>query len=287
MALGDKIKWNLVQQSHCVSDVNDRCTIHTKLDLHMIDAFVAVIKAYFEKMMQSSPDCSLLAKTYDLKSAYRQIPVRSDHLKYAYFCIYNHETCSVKIYRSRTLPFGATHSVYSFLRLAKMLHCVACRGPKLLTTNFYDDFILASCPQLQDSAKSCLEFVFLFAGWEYAKDGKKTTEFSSLCAALGVAFDLHDSKDGILEVRNIEKRQKVIQHRTLNRHEALKMKRKLGFAYGFLHGRVGALVLKRLVDHAYSFTNSVDDELAAALGLMVDGLRCAGPNRVDSTTVFI
>ena len=36
MALGDKIKWNLVQQSHCVSDVNDRCTIHTKLDLHMM-----------------------------------------------------------------------------------------------------------------------------------------------------------------------------------------------------------------------------------------------------------
>lgn len=115
----------------------------------------------------------------------------------------------------------------------------------------------------------------------------RTTEFSSLCAALGVAFDLHDSKDGILEVGNIEKRQKVIQHRTLNRHEALQMKRKLGFAYGFLHERVGALVLKRLVDHAYSFTNSVDDELAAALDLMVDGLRCAGPNRVDSTTVFI
>jgi hypothetical protein len=85
-----------------------------------------------------------VAKTCDLKSAYRQIAVRTDHLKYAYFCIYNHELQAVEIYRSRTLPFGATHSVFSFLRLAKMIHSIACRGPKLLTTNFYDDFILAS-----------------------------------------------------------------------------------------------------------------------------------------------
>ena len=199
------------------------------------------------------------------------MPVRRDHLKHAYFCNCNHESCTVEIYRSRTLPLVAIHSVYSFLRLAKLLHCVACRGPKLLKTNSYDDFILASRPQLQESAKSCLELVFLFAGWEYAKDGKKATEFSSLCAALGVAFDLCDSKDGVLEMKNTEKRiqkltgqlESVIQHRMLNRHETLTLKGRLGFADGFLHGRLGALVLKRLVDHAYSFTNNVDDELAA------------------------
>ena len=132
----------------------------------MIDTFVAVIKAYFEQMKGAMADSSLLAKTYDLKAAYRQIPVRKDHLKYAYFSIYNHERDTVEIYRSRTLPFGATHSVY--LRLAKMLHFIACKGPKLLTTNFYDDFILASSPNLQDSAKNCLELVFMFTGWEYA-----------------------------------------------------------------------------------------------------------------------
>lgn len=123
--------------------MNDSCTIHTKSDLHVIDTFVATVKAHFTGMSNAAKEMLLVAKTYDLKSAYRQIPVRPDHLRYAYFSVYNPEIGDVQVYRSRTLPFGATHSVYSFLRLARMLHCIACRGAKLLTTNFYDDFILA------------------------------------------------------------------------------------------------------------------------------------------------
>ena len=48
---------------------------------------------------------------------------------------------------------------------------------------------------------------------------------------------------------------------------------------------LGSLVLKRLIDHAYSSTNHVDDELAAILGFMVQRLRHAGPKRVDSAAV--
>jgi hypothetical protein len=278
---------------YSVSGVNDSCTIHSKLDLHMVDTFVAVIKSYFEKQLEVAADCSLVAKTYDLKSAYRQIAVRADHLRYAYFCIYNHELQAVEIYRSRTLPFGATHSVFSFLRLAKMIHSIACRGPKLLTTNFYDDFILASPSQLQESSRSSLELVFMFTGWEFAREGKKATEFAGLCSALGVTFDLKDSKDGVLEIRNTEKRindlvaqlEEVILRKTLNRPETLRLKGRLGFADGFLHGRLGALILKRLVDHAYSFSNVVDSDLANVLQLMIRRLKHAGPKKVDATTV--
>lgn len=45
-----------------------------------------------------------------------------------------------------------------------------------MTTNFYDDFILASHPGLQDSAKSSMELVFLFAGWEFVVEGRKATD---------------------------------------------------------------------------------------------------------------
>ena len=180
---------------YSISGVNDSCTIHTKLDLHMLDTFVAVAKLYFESMKQQSGDCTLAAKTCDLKSAYRQIPVKASHRKYAYFCIYNHEVGGVEIYRSMTLPFGAN-----------LLHCIACRGPRLMTTNFYDDFILASHPGLQDSAKSSMELVFLFTGWEFAVEGRKATDFSSVCAALGVEFNLKGSLDGVLEIQNTQSR---------------------------------------------------------------------------------
>ena len=107
------------------------------------------------------------------------------------------------------------------------------------------------------------------------------------------AFDLKDSRDGILEIKNTEKRindlveqlEEVIQRKTLNRPETLRLKGRLGFADGFLHGRLGAPILKRLVDHAYSFSNNVDSELANVLQLMVRRLKHAGPKRVDATTV--
>ena len=61
-ALSPCTRWQS-PHDYSVSGVNDSCTIHTKLDLHVIDAFVAVVKAYFEKMMRCSEDRSPLAKT--------------------------------------------------------------------------------------------------------------------------------------------------------------------------------------------------------------------------------
>ena len=188
------------------SGVNDSCTINTKLDLHAVDTFIAAVRAYFNGMKSQDRDMSLTAKTYDLKSAYRQVPVREDHLKFGYFCIYNHEAEEVELYRSRTLPFGATHSVFNFLRLARMIHHIACRGAYLLTTNFYDDFILASNDCLRESSKNCMELIFLFTGWDFATDGKKATTFAEICCALGVAFNLSMSDRGILEIKNTEAR---------------------------------------------------------------------------------
>lgn len=80
---------------YSVSGVNDSCTVHTKLDLHAVDTFIAVVKAFFEGMDSAGKRSELLAKTYDLKSAYRQIPVRVDRLCFAYFSKRNCETCQV------------------------------------------------------------------------------------------------------------------------------------------------------------------------------------------------
>ena len=57
----------------CISGVNERCIIHNKIDLHLIDTFAAAIKSYFSACRSCSTDGSLLGKTYDLKSAHRWI----------------------------------------------------------------------------------------------------------------------------------------------------------------------------------------------------------------------
>ena len=235
----------------------------------------------------------LKAKTDDLKSAYRQIPIKEDHLKYGYFCILNCENDTVEIYRSRTFPFGATHSVFSFLRLARMIHCRAAKGAKLITTNFHNDFILTSAPPLQDSVRNCMELIFLFTGWEYAKEGKKASCFAQVWNALGVSFDLKDSMDGILKVQNTEPRvaelvsflEAVMERRSLNRHESQKLRGRLGFADYILHGRLGALILKRVIDHVYGHSSKIDDAMVAVFDLVKQRLETAGPKRVDVGTV--
>ena len=120
-----------------ISGVNDSCATFNKIDLHVVDTFSSVVRKFFHCCDESGRASELIGKTYDLKSAFRQVPIRGDHLKFGYFSVYNWELERAQIYRLKTLHFGATHSVYSFLRLARMLYSIAVQGLKLLTTNFY------------------------------------------------------------------------------------------------------------------------------------------------------
>lgn len=281
---GDKIR---MIDDYSISGVNDSCTLNSKLDLHVVDAFVTTIKAFFQAMTPVGRETLLLAKTYDLKSAYRPLPVLRNHLKVAYFCIYNPEKKVVEIYRSRTLPFGATHSVFSFLRLARMIHCIATRGAKLITTNFYDDFILASPPALQDSARNSMELIVMLTGWEFATEGRKATDFAEVCNALGVSFDLRDACNGVLKVQQTQKRidelvdfLTQVRERRLDRNETLKLRGRLGFADGFLHGRLGALTMKRLIDHAYGSTSYMMNQWSASWGGWSSACKLQVPRRL-------
>lgn len=98
-----------------VNGVYDSCVIHHKLDLRMIDTFGALVKKLFQDMSSAGLECGLVVKTCDLKSAYRQVPIKLDHLKFAYFSVFNRRKGRAEVYRMLTPPFGATHSVYSFL----------------------------------------------------------------------------------------------------------------------------------------------------------------------------
>ncbi len=199
------------------------------------------------------------------------------------------EIGEAQIYRLRTLPFGATHSVYSFLRLARMLYWIAVKGLRLLTTNFYDDFILASPPSLKESARNSMELIFMLTGWEFARSGKKATEFGVVCRALGAQFDFNLSKDLVLLVGNTESRRSEIlaligdalERGLLDKSGCLTLRGKLGFADSFMHGRLGAILLKKLSEHAYGRTSRLDDDVRQALSAMAKRLEVGEARRVD------
>lgn len=79
-----------------------------------------------------------------------------------------------------------------------------------------------------------MELVFLFTGWDFEEVGK-ATDFSDLCSALGVAFDLRDSKHGVLGLQNIEKRVQdlarqsdLVHSQEYPRRAALRLRGRLG-----------------------------------------------------------
>ena len=194
------------------------------------------------------------------------------------------------MYQLLTLPFGATHSVYSFLRLARLLYTIATRGLYLLTTNFYDDYTLASLPGSVEASKNAMELIFMLTGWQFATDGKKSTMFDKVCKALGVEFDLSRSGERLLAIRNTEQRiqdlkavvASTLKAGTLGKNEALMLHGRLGFADSFLHGRLGPLVLKQLSEHAYGRSPKLQRELKLALTVMMHRLETGKPRMISA-----
>ena len=103
-ALRQGVKTRLIDD-FSISGVNESCVTHNKVDLHMIDTFCAVLKKYFMEAGSRRLDPELVAKTYDLIAAYRQVPVRLDQLQFSYVCIYNHVLECAQVYQLLTLAF--------------------------------------------------------------------------------------------------------------------------------------------------------------------------------------
>ena len=70
-----------------ISGVNDSCSTFNKIDLHVVDTFASVVRKFFQKSSTHSLRGPLEDKTYDLKSAYRQVPILEEHLRFAYFSL--------------------------------------------------------------------------------------------------------------------------------------------------------------------------------------------------------
>ena len=132
--------------------------------------------------------------------------------------------------------------------------------------------------------------VFKLTGWIFADEGKKATSFSNLCKALGVQFDFSRSEQGLLHVCNTEARREelvqqiglAIQMRCLDKQETLALRGRLRVADSFLHGRLGKLVLKQLVDHAYGTSTSLDKSLVVPLKAVAERLTSARARVVSS-----
>ena len=211
-----------------------------------------------------------------------------------YFSIYNCESDEVQIYRLKTLPFGATHSVYNFLRLAPMLYYhgawIVFDGNKFLWW-----FYLGITSAVARICGSRNGVSFSAHGVVLCQGGQEGNSVRFDLQALGVQFNFHRPKDFLMHVENTEARKKEIcgvvgaalEIGRLGKAESLILRGKVGFADSFIHGRLGALTLKKLSEHAYGRTSKLSPDVTTALQAMSLRLKVAGPRMVTSSPVVV
>ena len=184
------------------SEVNELVMVHESPKPHGPDVIAGAALAAMRKMPQEP----LSARAYDLRSAYRQLPIHPPSLKHALVSHWNPEQCSVEVDQLLALPFGAARSVYGFLRAATSVWWLGCTCLGLMWSVLYDDFVtLARTRDVRHTDAAATAFFHLL-GWQFDECGEKAFEFSQVFKASGVLFDLSNAHLGQVLIKNTPSR---------------------------------------------------------------------------------
>ena len=226
------------------SAVNSAYSSTVKLQLQDVDyAAAMVLGAMREAGLSDSEALEWLGKTFDLSKAYKQLAVLPDHQLHA--IVGFPSGGKWQFYKSVSLPFGCTGSVYGFVRISQALWFLLSKLLKAITSHYFDDFPTVErsegCRVLSLAFSALLDLL----GWDHAKEGDKALNFSATFDLLGVTFDLSGMSLGTLVVRNktsrIEKLcamlDQVAKDKNISAAKASELQGLLNFAVSFYLGR--------------------------------------------------
>ena len=171
--------------------------------LHTVDVACAAILRWFSCSKGAGMNPKLLARTFDLSSAYRQVGLNETGRRVAFIRVFDPTDGQCKTFQAQVLPFGAIKSAHSFLKLARAIWWLGVVGCCLFWPSCFDDCIVFNLPQLARSSELSAVALFKLLGWIFAEEGRKCKPFSETCEALGVIFDLSASDRYVCKVSNI------------------------------------------------------------------------------------
>ena len=240
------------------SGINSCVLVSESPLLHTVDVASAMLTLWFKKCSDAGHSPQLATRTFDLKSAYRQLGLSAEGRAQAVLKVFDPTDQRVKLFRANVLPFGAVRSVHSFLRVARAIWWIGVFGASLMWTSFFDDFISFTPPGLQQNTEQTILALFRLVGWVLASDEHKTLPYGDKCDALGVSFDLTLSSTGLASVRNTAGRieelcseiDSLLQSGTCTAKLAQRLRGKMQFAESCLFGRAGKRCIATLAEFA-------------------------------------
>eukprot|EP00971_Amphidinium_carterae_P225337 4469354-Amphidinium_carterae.1 len=190
------------------SYVNATVHVTEKLKLESVDEFLGMAKVWMQQVINQSASwqadgvddvsdrwtvdmaSDLLARTFDLKSAYRQLPVSEDSKRFSVIVVWDPEAECPRYFQLHALPFGSVSSVYSFNRLSVAIRHIMMRLFLIPSCCYFDDYPTLSPRVLTDSAASTFQEVMSILGWQLSEDEDKSLDYSPVADMLGVRVDL-------------------------------------------------------------------------------------------------
>ena len=149
--------------------------------------------------------------------------------------------------------------MHSFLRVAHSVWAILSSPFLVVNTNYFDDFVsLAAEPELA-SVDFTVKAVFKLLGWKFAQDGPKAPPFSPSLKALGISIDVSELRKGLVKIDNTASRREelaLLISQVISSGDALRLRGRMQFASGQLHGRVSKRCLAIITQHAYCSENA-------------------------------
>ena len=194
-----------LQQS--TSSVNAAVGILEQATTDNFDVKSSMLAEFMKQLSLGGKCTKLLARSFDLSAAYRQLCVAPSSYTFSHICVYDQVSGEPRVFRQVCLPFGSWSAVNAFIKCAKCIQWLAAKCLFLPTTCDYDDFVVASTPELATNTQSCLALLLDLLGWKYDKEGPKADTFSQSVVTFGVHFDLRTTNSsGCFNVCNTVKR---------------------------------------------------------------------------------
>ena len=267
------------------SMVNSACGVREKVTMDGVDEIVSVCLHWLRRRKPVHPDVRVVGRTWDLKSAYKQLAAREDHKRFAAICTIDPDTNSVRIADVHSMPFGALAAVHAFLRCGEALKAVGRSKLLLVMTNFFDDFTVLSCKSNSKHVGLVVSFMFKKMGWDVAQDEKKNAPFAEVFDVLGVRIDLSQQHLGLVSVWNTPDRldelradvQRLLESKRITYEEAQRLRGRFLFAEQNVWGRNSRQAIVRVGDVPDTAVGPVDltevqlDALAFLQKRVLDG----------------
>ena len=273
------------------AQLNSAFTSTIALQLQDSDYISSLALFIAERLQSVKPSLRTrwLGKTLDLSKAYKQMVV---HPRDRDLCVIMVRGPKDKVtyHICNALVFGASASVFAFVRISKTLWWIMNKCLGVPGGYFFDDYPIFAPEHSAEAVDRDISRMLDLLGWKHAKSGSKGKPFQSAFDVLGMQLNLGSILEGKIVLANKEGRaekilEKVSQASSGNgcfRQSLQVLMGHLNFASGFFAGRAlrhVAYDLNQLLGHDWLSAKVSLDDLAKRITVILH----SSPPRVLST----